>query len=157
MCASLYEPHVQKTYLPSGHTTLKWRRINVDATWSRRIDVDTTSFWCCVPAGNSFWHALPTKTEISLCSHAVFMKKLCILGYLKCDQRRFWSDCANLRWALMYERTFPDVAAQVFCVDSVINKEGPKWTKELCVTKTVRFNGDVGAYSAWYMPTSSSF
>ena len=30
---------------PSGHTTLKWRRINVDATWSRRIDVDTTSFW----------------------------------------------------------------------------------------------------------------
>ena len=42
----------RKTRLhPSGHTTLKWRRINVDATWSRRIDVDTTSFWCCVPAG----------------------------------------------------------------------------------------------------------
>ena len=40
--------------LPSGHTTLKWRRINVDATWSRRIDVGTTSFWCCVPAGYSF-------------------------------------------------------------------------------------------------------
>ena len=39
-------------YVPNGHTTLKWRRINVDATWSRRIDVDTTSFWCCVPAGN---------------------------------------------------------------------------------------------------------
>ena len=37
--------------VPSGHTTLKWRRINVDATWSRRIDVDTTSFWCCLPAG----------------------------------------------------------------------------------------------------------
>ena len=36
---------------PSRHTTLKWRRINVDATRSRRIDVDTTSFWCCVPAG----------------------------------------------------------------------------------------------------------
>ena len=32
------------------HITLKWRRINVDATWSRRIDVDTTSFWC-VPGG----------------------------------------------------------------------------------------------------------
>ena len=33
------------------------------------------------------------------------MKKLCILGYPKCAQRRFWSDCANaqsdlnLRWA----------------------------------------------------------
>ena len=37
---------------PSGHTTLKWRRVNVDATWSRRIDVDTTSFWYCVPAGS---------------------------------------------------------------------------------------------------------
>ena len=37
---------------PSRHTTLKWRRINVDATWSRRIDVDTTSFWCCVPTGH---------------------------------------------------------------------------------------------------------
>ena len=37
------------TWHPSGHTTLKWRHINVDATWSRRIDVDTTSFWCCVP------------------------------------------------------------------------------------------------------------
>ena len=36
---------------PSRHTTLKWCRINVDATWSRRIDVDTTSFWCCVPTG----------------------------------------------------------------------------------------------------------
>ena len=35
--------------IPSGHTTLKWRRINVIATW-RRIDVGTTSFWYCVPA-----------------------------------------------------------------------------------------------------------
>ena len=38
-------------FYPSRHTTLKWRRINVDATWSRRIDVDTTSFWWCVLAG----------------------------------------------------------------------------------------------------------
>ena len=30
--------------IPSRHTTSKWRRINVDATWSRHIDVDTTSF-----------------------------------------------------------------------------------------------------------------
>ena len=29
---------------PSRHTTSKCRRINVDAMWSRRIDVDTTSF-----------------------------------------------------------------------------------------------------------------
>ena len=37
---------------PSRHTKLKWCRINVDATWSRRIDVDTTSLWCYVPAGS---------------------------------------------------------------------------------------------------------
>ena len=43
--------HANLPYYPSGHTTLKWRRINVDVTWSRHIDVDTTSFWCCVPAG----------------------------------------------------------------------------------------------------------
>ena len=34
-----------KTY-PSWHVmTLKWRRINVDVTWLRRIDVNTKSFW----------------------------------------------------------------------------------------------------------------
>ena len=37
--------------LPSGHLVRKWRRINVDATWLRRIDVDTTSFWHQMPAG----------------------------------------------------------------------------------------------------------
>ena len=31
-------------FFPSRHTTSKWRRINVDAMWSRRIDVDMTSF-----------------------------------------------------------------------------------------------------------------
>ena len=29
---------------PGGHLVLKWRRMNVDATSSRRIDVNTTSF-----------------------------------------------------------------------------------------------------------------
>ena len=38
-------------YPPSGHLVQKWRRINVDTTWSRRIDVDTTSFWYQMPAG----------------------------------------------------------------------------------------------------------
>ena len=41
----------QGDILLSGQTKIKWCRINVDATWSRRIDVDTTSFWCCLPAG----------------------------------------------------------------------------------------------------------
>ena len=34
---------------PSGHLVWKWRRINVDATSSRRIDVNTTSFWHQMP------------------------------------------------------------------------------------------------------------
>ena len=37
--------------VPSGHLVPKWRRINVDATSSRRIDVNTTSFWHQMPAG----------------------------------------------------------------------------------------------------------
>ena len=35
----------------SGHLVPKWRRINVDATSSRRIDVNTVSFLCHMPAG----------------------------------------------------------------------------------------------------------
>ena len=49
---------------PSRHTTLKWRRINVDAMWSRRIDVYTTSFWCCVPAGFIVHTSLSTDSYI---------------------------------------------------------------------------------------------
>ena len=37
--------------LPSGHLVQKWRRMNVDATWWRRIDVDPTSFSYQMPAG----------------------------------------------------------------------------------------------------------
>ena len=48
------------------------------------------------------------------------MKKRRILGYPKCAQWRFWSDCANahadlnLRWAHMSEGWFPAVAAHYF-------------------------------------------
>ena len=47
----------------------------------------------------------------------VCMKKLCILGYPKCTQRRFWSDCINaqadinLHWAQMSDGMFSDLAA----------------------------------------------
>ena len=37
--------------LPIGLIVPKWRRIDVDATSSRRIDVNTTSFLRHVPAG----------------------------------------------------------------------------------------------------------
>ena len=35
--------------IPSGHLVPKWRRSNVDATSSRRIDVNTTSFYVMCP------------------------------------------------------------------------------------------------------------
>ena len=38
----------QLEYSHSGHLVPKWRRINVDATSSRRTDVNTTSCARCV-------------------------------------------------------------------------------------------------------------
>ena len=74
----------------------------------------------------TFWHVRPAKTQISLRICAVWpvfvvrMKKLCILGYPKCVQWRFWSDCANaqadlnFRWPHMSKVTFPYVEAYSF-------------------------------------------
>ena len=73
----------------------------------------------------TFWHTRTTKTQISMRICAVWsvfvvrIQKLCILGYPKCAQWRFWSDCANaqadlnLRWAHMSEGTFAYVAANM--------------------------------------------
>ena len=36
--------------------TQKWRRINVDATWWRSIDVDTTLFWYQCPLGTLLYY-----------------------------------------------------------------------------------------------------
>ena len=49
----------------------------------------------------------------------VRVKKLCVLGYPKCSQWRFWSDCAdaqvdlNLRWVYMSEGTFSHLEAPI--------------------------------------------
>ena len=49
----------------------------------------------------TFWHARPTTTQIKLRIRAVWSQyslytwRSCILGYPKCAQCRFWSDCAN--------------------------------------------------------------
>ena len=72
----------------------------------------------------TFWH-VPPNEDSNQPAHPrspsrvfVIMKKLCILGYPKYAQRRFWSACANaqsdlnLRWALISEGTFSDVATQ---------------------------------------------
>ena len=47
----------------------KWRRINVDATSSRRIDVDTASFYVMCPLGRK-WTPLLTE-RICSCSSGV--------------------------------------------------------------------------------------
>ena len=74
------------------------------------------------------WHVHPTKTKISLPIFAVWavfivcMKKLCILGYQKCDQWRFWPDCVTTQddlkfcWGHMLEGVFFDIAAHCLIV-----------------------------------------
>ena len=64
----------------------------------------------------------PMNIRMSLCIRTVWsvfsfsMKKLCILGYPKCTQGRFWSACMNvqadlnLHWAHMF-----DVRRYIFC------------------------------------------
>ena len=41
----------EKRKNPSGHMVPKWRRINVDAMLSRRISINTTSFYVMFPMG----------------------------------------------------------------------------------------------------------
>ena len=72
------------------------------------------------------WHVRSMKTQISLRIRAVWsvfvvhMKKHSILGYPKCAEGRFRSDCANaqadlnLRWEHMSEGTFTDIVAQIW-------------------------------------------
>ena len=63
----------------------------------------------------------PTHPHSLIRVFAVRMRKLYILGYPKCAQWRFWSDCANvqsdqnLRWAHMFIGTFSDISAR-FCL-----------------------------------------
>ena len=62
---------------PSGHATLTQRRINVDATSRRCIDVDTTLYKRHVPAGRglnemSHWHLHET-LSYEIPSHFAFL------------------------------------------------------------------------------------
>ena len=49
--------------LGSGYMVSKWHRIDVDATSSRRIDVNTTSFYVMCPLGSVWTHFLLLKEE----------------------------------------------------------------------------------------------
>ena len=67
---------------------------------------------CHKVSHNSRKPAHPAHQRCVVGVFAVHMKKLCILGYAKYAQRRFWSDCANaqsdlnLRWAYIWRCVF---------------------------------------------------
>ena len=62
----------------------------------------------------------PTRPRSLIRVFVIRMETLCILGYPKCAQWRFWSACANaqadlnLRWAHIPEVTFSDVAQIIY-------------------------------------------
>ena len=65
--------------------------------------------WANVQA---YWNQLAHLNRV----YVIRKKKRCTVCYPKCAQWRFWSACANaqadlnLRWALIFEGTSPDVA-----------------------------------------------
>ena len=106
-------------------TKLHWKSIS-NCTWAHI----SASHWCIIQIGinvtkRTFWRApnedsdQPARPRSLIRVFVGRMKKLCTLGYPKCAQRRFWSDCANaqadlnLRWAHMSDGTFSDVVARI--------------------------------------------
>ena len=100
----------------------------MEMSWHRRTHLTYDPQWektyllACAPNEGSNQLSRPHGVVTTF----VFrMKNLCKLGYPKCAQRRFWSDCANaqsdqnLRWAYMLAGTFPDVSAHI-CVNLMI-------------------------------------
>ena len=86
--------------------TLKCRATALYKILCVSVTVSQSNFIWAVTWENAPCVVHRTKTRISLRIRTfVSMKKLCILGYPKCAQWRFWSDCANaqadlnLRWA----------------------------------------------------------
>ena len=96
----------------------------------------------------TFWNVCPNEDfdqpalSRSLIKVFIFrMKKLCILGYPKCDQWRFWSHWANaqanlnLRWAHMSDGTFSDLRL-------IGNKNSnPIFTSQTCTKGQSEYNG----------------
>ena len=118
------EPQREETYLPSGHTTLKWRRINVDATWLRRIDVDTTSFWCCVPIG--FWYCVPNDDKQSAVLLASLGKTFFAWCFILNRNTLFWL-------TISYQKPFA-VSESMFCSQIctlILNCKVKNWS-DLC-------------------------
>ena len=76
---------------------------------------------------HTFWHEhhKPAHSCSRIRVYIVHMKKLCTLGYPKCTQWRFWSDCTNaqadlnLHWAHMTEGTLSDIAAFFYSTGNI--------------------------------------
>ena len=126
--------HCHKRHVPAG----KFLQEKALEAWeeSRRVGHDPSSSVWLIPVAytghtyishnlrkRTFRYVRLTKAAHPRCLIRVFIvrtKKLCILGYPKCAQWRFWSDCANaqsdlnLRWAHISEGTSPGVAAYLW-------------------------------------------
>ena len=71
---------------------------------------------------NNIWATAWENVHSDVCIHVfiVSMKKLCIIGYNKCTQWRFWSDCVNaqadlnLHYAYVSEGLFTDTEAHLY-------------------------------------------
>ena len=59
---------------PSRNTTLKQRRFNVDSTSRHWINVESSLFQRCVPAGQSHW----IQKKISMCSKMCLSLDVCL-------------------------------------------------------------------------------
>ena len=64
---------------PRRHTTLYQRYFNVDATFRRRIDVDTTLFWRHIAAGRGF-HQVRSKPARSTTETSYNIEIVCVVS-----------------------------------------------------------------------------
>ena len=93
----------------------------------------------------------------------VRMKTLCIFGYSKCAQWRFWSDCANARWsesfcAYLSDGMFSELATHLFVTEpDTANSwtkllRPPKWSTTSMARRSLgpwKFIRDMGGSSHW--------
>ena len=102
-------------YWSNGHMTFIQRRLNVDATSWRCIDVEATLYWHNVPAGEhrykmshnarkrTFGTECPAKIQISLRIHTVWSESLLDAFWIAKDatflhaDNELWSDCADVQ------------------------------------------------------------
>ena len=85
---------------------VKWRRINVSATWWRRIDVDTTSFWHQMPTGPG-WLTLHNLIRVYFSLDTLKDEKERLISLYKCAGKfEYWQYAHWLSFS-MYQNPTP--------------------------------------------------